>query len=907
MKALFHSLRLLCVLFCISALTLSSNGATLFWDADGVAPVAGGLGTWNTTSAFWATDASGTSYQAWNNANVDSATFSGTAGAVAIGVGVTVNKITTTVTGYSFTGSPVITFSGVDSGVDAQTGTTTLSANYTGALLTKTGAGRLTLNNANNTLSKYKVLAGHVSTAAISRFGTAPGALVADFLTLDGGGWGIDTGSQTLAATHGITLGAGGGTFGTSSATINTTINSPITGVGGLTVAGLAVTHTLGANLVLANSANDYAGATTISTGLIRLGASNVIPDGAGKGNITVNGNLDLNSFNETINGLNGSGSVSNNAASGSSTLTVGNNDASGAYTGTTRQSVGATLAIVKTGSGTQDFGGAGTFTGGFSHNGGTVRVNSTTSLGAANGAVTLANGVTLSTTAGTARTLTYAWTVNGNVTLGQAAGGTAALTLAGTMDLGGGTRALTLDNASDTISAIISNGGLVKNGIGGLTLSGGNTFAGGVTFNTGVITINNASALGTGLFTVNSGATAIGAGGSQGTVTVLNNMLLNAGAAPIVRPAGGTPTTVLELAGVIAGDGRLIRGLQAGAGAGQVVISGNNTFSGGITHASHTLVLGHKNAFGTGTYAITSTDIAGTEATTTAPTIGASTDLIGPTAVANAVTIATNFTVSATSSALEMSGPVTLLNQTSTITVSSVNPFRLSGTVSGSVGLTKAGTGALTLSGANTYSGDTTVTAGKLVIANTTGSALGSGNLILNGGTVSGPGSFTGSMTVNSGATIAPGSSPGTLNTGSQTWNGGGIYQVEIGNATGVDGVDIDQVNITGGLNIAATAGSPFVVDLTSASQPANFSDTGNYTWVIAKTTGGITGFDSSVFTISTNNFNSGFSSIGGFFLSQQGNNLVLGYTAVPEPSTIGLGIFGGAALGFMLIRRRK
>ena len=70
-------------------------------------------------------------------------------------------------------------------------------------------------------------------------------------------------------------------------------------------------------------------------------------------------------------------------------------------------------------------------------------------------------------------------------------------------------------------------------------------------------------------------------------------------------------------------------------------------------------------------------------------------------------------------------------------------------GVISGSGGITKLGNGALRLSGANIYSGRTIVSAGALKVANTSGSATGTGQLRVNAGTLGGQGIIAGSVTV--------------------------------------------------------------------------------------------------------------------------------------------------------------
>jgi autotransporter-associated beta strand protein len=66
---------------------------------------------------------------------------------------------------------------------------------------------------------------------------------------------------------------------------------------------------------------------------------------------------------------------------------------------------------------------------------------------------------------------------------------------------------------------------------------------------------------------------------------------------------------------------------------------------------------------------------------------------------------------------------------------------------------LTKIGSGTLTLSGANIYTGTTTVSAGALLVSNPTGSATGTGAIAVNSGTLGGGGIIAGAVTIGTGS----------------------------------------------------------------------------------------------------------------------------------------------------------
>jgi autotransporter-associated beta strand protein len=180
----------------------------------------------------------------------------------------------------------------------------------------------------------------------------------------------------------------------------------------------------------LSNTANDYSGDTLLSGGTFKLGASNVIPDGSSKGNVIFSAasgtaTLDLAGRSETINGLASSGLgsnvVDNSTASTNSTLTVGGNDQSATFNGVIKNTgASATLALTKTGAGTQTLSGVNSYTGATTISQGTLALGATGSITSSNiivGASTTfdVSGVTGGYTLGAAQTLSGTGSVVGS------------------------------------------------------------------------------------------------------------------------------------------------------------------------------------------------------------------------------------------------------------------------------------------------------------------------------------------------------------------------------------------------------------------------------------------------------------------------------------------------------------
>ena len=166
------------------------------------------------------------------------------------------------------------------------------------------------------------------------------------------------------------------------------TLTGPISS--GASPTGLRLDSNWGTKItVVLNNAtatpNSYTGDNTITAkGVLSLGAADQIPNGAGKGNVTLQGGtLSLNGFNETINGLNGTGTV--DGVSGTPTLTAGDNDAAGAFGGVIKNTAG-TLALTKIGAGALNLSGASTYTGATTVNAGTLLLSGSGDINATSG-----------------------------------------------------------------------------------------------------------------------------------------------------------------------------------------------------------------------------------------------------------------------------------------------------------------------------------------------------------------------------------------------------------------------------------------------------------------------------------------------------------------------------------------
>ncbi|MEI7773410.1 MAG: autotransporter-associated beta strand repeat-containing protein, partial [Verrucomicrobiota bacterium] len=573
-----------------------------------------------------------------------------------------------------------------------------LAEQASSASLSKTGTGTVYLNAANtfsgsSTLSAGTVVVGTSSvTGASGAFGNdATGVLVLV---------GTSSTTPTLAANGGTSASA---TFSISNAVLSqgtvgfgTTSNTgtlQLTGAVTLDDNGAAVTaHTW-----------DVAAGTTVQLS-VALGTSSASAGTIGfvkKGN----GTLSLGSASATTSSL-----VLSDFKISGGTVIVGSAGALGTSDGT--NDVGVTLA------------------------GGTLRVDSG-SLGyvdaktnftvSANSSIIVNGGTGLSlgtlTFSGGSQTLTFnAGTTSSSFTQGTLYSGTS-----GVVNNTFNVVSTTASSGSLTISSVLSqsSGGgaakLVKTGNGLLILAENNTYSGGTQIDAGTVLMGSGktTALGTGTLIINGGSLdmngntfttgsfsiSTSSSGSTGTVT---GGTISASSKFDANVTTGT-TTVDAL---LTGTARFEK-----SGAGTVILSHANTYTGGTTVSAGTLQLGISNAL---------------TANGAVSVSGGVLDLAGYSVDAGLMNVSISSGSLTSSSA---GGTISKSDGNFSAAVDSGKTATISAILAGSAGFEKTRLGKVVIAGANTYYGDTSIALGELSLAS--GGSLGFGAVELSGGSL--------------------------------------------------------------------------------------------------------------------------------------------------------------------------
>jgi autotransporter-associated beta strand protein len=442
-------------------------------------------------------------------------------------------------------------------------------------------------------------------------------------------------------------------------------ISNGITGTGSVLLTGGGTSGQT--NNVRLEGNNTYTGNTTISFGTLSFNGTGRLENSAIILSGTAVSVLDVSTMvgnTPTIKSL--SGVAGSSVTLGSKTLLVGDSTST-TYAGALS---GAGGGLTKQGSGTMTLSGNNTYTGATTVSAGTLQFAKTASL--YNG--TTANWTAANIRAGSGTTLAFNVGGTGEFTTGNvtslltnlaassnSTNGMNAGAILGfdTTNASGGTFAIA-DVIADTTGASGGARALAKLGTGTLALSGNNTY--------------------TGATTINAGTLQIGAGGASGALST-SSAITNNGT--LVFNRSGTLTQGTDFASGISGTGNLTQ-----AGPGNLIITAANSYTGATTVANGTLTLSGSGTLGTSTITIT----------------GGTLDL-GGSSITNTFSSITGGTIS-----------------NGTLTNNGGNYALQNGTVSanlaGTNGVNKTTSGTVTLNGANTYTGTTTVSSGTLTAA---------------------------------------------------------------------------------------------------------------------------------------------------------------------------------------------
>ncbi len=474
----------------------------------------------------------------------------------------------------------------------------------------------------------------------------------------------------------------------------------------------VGLTKTAPDTIVLSGT-NAYTGLTTIGEGTLSLAGNGSILQSSG---VTDNGVFDISGVNQgaSIKTLSGNGSV----VLGNQTLTL--TQANGLFSG----SIVGTAGSLSLAGGAQTLSGTNSYTG-------ATNIN--------NGILSLAGGAAIADTGEVNISQTGTLDLLNNETIGSLSGavGSQVTLNANTLTTGDANNTAFAGNMSGT-------GGLVKQGTGTFILTGANTFGGGTTVSAGALQgdttslqgniADNAAVVfdqattgtyagvlsgsgsltkqGAGLLNLTGGntyggGTSVSAGTLQGNTTSLQGNIADNAAVVFDQATTGT------YAGVLSGNGSLTK-----QGEGTLVLTGANIYSGGTTVSAGTLqgdttslqgnmVNNAAVVFDQAADGAYSSAMTGTGSLTKQ---GAGLlNLTGSNTYSGGTTVSSGILQGNTSS---LQGNIAddaavVFNQTTDGTYA--------GVLSGTGSLTKQGSGLLNLTGSNTYSGGTTVSAGTL------------------------------------------------------------------------------------------------------------------------------------------------------------------------------------------------
>jgi len=392
--------------------------------------------------------------------------------------------------------------------------------------------------------------------------------------------------------------------------------------------------------------------------------------------------------------------------------------------------------------------------------------------------------------------------------------------------------------NSGSLGEATVSGAGSIWNS-GGLTVGSSGE---------GKLTISSGGSVTSGLTSIGSNA------GSSGEVTVTGaNSVWESSSLLFLGGQGTGKLAILDGGKVVRTSVRL--GQNEG-GSGELVVSGANS----ILEANSVTV----GAAGEGTATIAN------GGTLSVGTVTIASSGTGSLNIGDYDTPSTAGTLDATTVDMDSNGAAVYFNQTDATTFGAQ--------LTGSGNVIQRGSGSTTLTGANDYTGPTTVEAGTLVV---NGTISDSELTVKDGGTLAGTGTLS-DVILEGGARLSPGNSIGTLNAKSLTWEKGAVLVFELGATTN------DKIVLTEGLWRGSSM-DDYSFEFINAGWQVG------HTYTLATFDRSDFGADDFHFT-NTGEFEGEF--------EMNGQELRFTVYSVPEPSTWAMLIVSGVAIG---LRRRR
>jgi autotransporter-associated beta strand protein len=367
------------------------------------------------------------------------------------------------------------------------------------------------------------------------------------------------------------------------------------------------------------------------------------------------------------------------------------------------------TNGMSKTSEGTLTLSGANTYSGGTALSAGRLNLNNgsvgnATSSAIGTGAFTITGGSIDATVSGIVLGTNNVLNLNGDFSFV----GTNDLNLGnGAVNLNAN-RLITVDAGTLTIGGNITSAAFTisKQGNGTLKLTGSNDYTGTTTIDSGVLSIGNVAALGTGAAAVSiAGGSNLEYTGAGGTLS--KDITVTSGTGTVSNTGGGT----LDLSGILNKNGSILK-LTGGT----FLVSGQITGSAAnsdLVVDNATVTLGAANDYNGPTF-IRNSGTLNANVANALPTANGRTAVTFDGTGTSVLTLGVSQSVASLTSA----GAATVTLNANTLTVGTASgSTSFAGAIDGTGGLTKDGASTQVLTGANTYTGTTTVSGGTLQV----------------------------------------------------------------------------------------------------------------------------------------------------------------------------------------------